>query len=129
MTPEMYNFHQVITELQIAEDNMLDNHKQTNEQLHIMTEKAERLLRTADDVTYDQEGKFLIHLGLHNNIPLSSVMQFVYLPPSVTCASHPSLQLYSDSCFLYTLQMQFYLNNCINKLYSSLLQVVGRTFG
>lgn len=60
MSPEMYNFHQVITELQIAEDNMLDNHKQTNEQLHIITEKAERLLRTADDVTYDQEGAFFI---------------------------------------------------------------------
>ncbi|KAF2882296.1 hypothetical protein ILUMI_23861 [Ignelater luminosus] len=56
MTPEMLNFHQMISELQIAEDNMLDNHKQTIEHLVGVMEKAERLLRMTDDVTYDQEG-------------------------------------------------------------------------
>lgn len=58
MTPELFNFHQVITELQVAEDNMLDNHKQTTEQLLQIGEQAEQLLRTTDEVTYDQEGKF-----------------------------------------------------------------------
>lgn len=57
MTPELLNFHQVITELQVAEDNMLDNHKQTTEQLFILSQKAEQLLRTADEVTYDQDSK------------------------------------------------------------------------
>lgn len=56
MTPELFNFHQVITELQVAEDNMLDNHKQTTEQLFLMSQKAEQVLRTTDEVTYDQEG-------------------------------------------------------------------------
>lgn len=56
MTPELFNFHQVITELQVAEDNMLDNHKQTTEQMFLISQKAEQVLRTADEVTYDQEG-------------------------------------------------------------------------
>ncbi|GJQ80353.1 hypothetical protein Trydic_g262 [Trypoxylus dichotomus] len=55
MTPELLNFHQVISELQAAEDNMLDNHKQTIDQLHATAHRAERILRMADDVTYDQE--------------------------------------------------------------------------
>lgn len=55
MTPEMLNFHQVVSELQAAEDTMLDNHKQTAEALYSAAEKAEYLLKTADDVTYDQE--------------------------------------------------------------------------
>ncbi|KAJ8943973.1 hypothetical protein NQ318_013554 [Aromia moschata] len=40
MTPEMLNFHQVISELQVAEDNMLDNHKQTIEDLYAAYQKA-----------------------------------------------------------------------------------------
>lgn len=52
----MLNFHQLVSELQVAEDNMLDNHKQTIEQLYAAAEKAERILRTTDDVTYDQDG-------------------------------------------------------------------------
>uniref|UniRef100_V5GB67 Kinesin-like protein n=4 Tax=Anoplophora glabripennis TaxID=217634 RepID=V5GB67_ANOGL len=55
MTPEMLNFHQVISELQVAEDNMLDNHKQTIEDLYSAYQKAVELLRMTDDVTYDQE--------------------------------------------------------------------------
>lgn len=57
MTPEMLNFHQVISELQVAEDNMLDNHKQTTEDLYSAYQKAIELLRMTDDVTYDQESK------------------------------------------------------------------------
>lgn len=58
MSPEMLNFHQVISELEIAEENMLDNHKQTIEVLLATYEKAARLLQTAEEVTYDQEGGF-----------------------------------------------------------------------
>lgn len=56
MTPEMLNFHQVISELEVAEENMLDNHKQTTDELLATYEKALRLLRMTDEVTYDQEG-------------------------------------------------------------------------
>lgn len=61
MTPELLNFHQVISELQAAEDNMLDNHKQTIDQLRVTVHQAERLLRMTDDVTYDQEGIVCIY--------------------------------------------------------------------
>ncbi|XP_022901235.1 kinesin-like protein Klp10A isoform X3 [Onthophagus taurus] len=56
MSVEMLNFHQVISELQTAEDSMLDNHKQTIEHLHASLQRAKKLLRMTDDVTYDQEG-------------------------------------------------------------------------
>ncbi|KAJ8918747.1 hypothetical protein NQ315_015067 [Exocentrus adspersus] len=55
LTPELLNFHQVISELEVAEDNMLDNHKQTTEDLFAAYQKAVELLRMTDDVTYDQE--------------------------------------------------------------------------
>lgn len=56
MSPEMLNFHQVISDLQMTEDVMLDNHKQTAEELMTDAEKAFKLLRMADDVAYDTEG-------------------------------------------------------------------------
>ncbi|XP_063929493.1 kinesin-like protein Klp10A isoform X2 [Zophobas morio] len=56
MTQEMLNFHQVISELEIGEENMLDNHKQTIEELLATYEKAVALFRMTDEVTYDQEG-------------------------------------------------------------------------
>ncbi|XP_050313741.1 kinesin-like protein Klp10A isoform X1 [Anthonomus grandis grandis] len=55
MTPEMLNFHQVISELQVAEDNMLDNHKQTIENMQVAYHKAVELLQTTEAVDYDQE--------------------------------------------------------------------------
>ncbi|CAG9759905.1 unnamed protein product [Ceutorhynchus assimilis] len=55
MTPEMLNFHQVISELEIAEDNMLDNHKQTIEAMQIAYHKSVEMLQTTEEVGYDQE--------------------------------------------------------------------------
>lgn len=60
MSPELLNFHQVISELQLAEDVMLDNHKQTAEELMADAEKALKLLRVADDVAYDSEGILIL---------------------------------------------------------------------
>lgn len=62
MSPELLNLHQVISEMQVAEDVMLDNHKQTAEELVAIAEKANKILRSADSVTYDQEGNFLLVL-------------------------------------------------------------------
>lgn len=71
MTPEMFNFHQMISELQISEDNMLDNHKQTIENTVAAIKKGEDLLRMADSVAYDQEGKNHIHVyNLFNKFDL-----------------------------------------------------------
>ncbi|KAL3289379.1 hypothetical protein HHI36_022811 [Cryptolaemus montrouzieri] len=55
MTPELLDFHQVISDLQIAEDNMLDNHKQTTDELVMAVEKAKQLLKMTEEVAYDQE--------------------------------------------------------------------------
>ncbi|KAF5294725.1 hypothetical protein FQA39_LY00209 [Lamprigera yunnana] len=55
MTPEMLNFHQMVSELQVAEDNMLDNHKQLLENLMSVVEKGDNYLKMADDVAFDQE--------------------------------------------------------------------------
>lgn len=63
MTPEMLNFHQVISELQVAEDNMLDNHKQTIEAMQIVYHKSVELLQTTEEVDYDQEGNNLWFYG------------------------------------------------------------------
>lgn len=62
MTPELLNFHQVISELQAAEDIMLDSHKQFSDQMHATVNQVDRLLRITDDVTYDQEGIYLLYL-------------------------------------------------------------------
>lgn len=63
MTPELFNFHQVISELQADEENMLDIHKHTIEQMFLMSQKADQLLHTAEEVTYDQEGKINCRIG------------------------------------------------------------------
>ncbi|XP_019765365.1 kinesin-like protein Klp10A isoform X2 [Dendroctonus ponderosae] len=55
MTPEMLNFHQVISELQAAEDNMLENHKATIEAIQIAYHRSVELLQTTEEVDYDQE--------------------------------------------------------------------------
>uniref|UniRef100_A0A1Y1MUK5 Kinesin-like protein n=1 Tax=Photinus pyralis TaxID=7054 RepID=A0A1Y1MUK5_PHOPY len=56
MSPEMLNFHQMISEIQIAEDTMLDVHKQTLENfLPVIIEKGNKYLKMADDVAFDQE--------------------------------------------------------------------------
>nr|XP_023020702.1 kinesin-like protein Klp10A [Leptinotarsa decemlineata] len=55
MTPEMLNLHQFISELEVAEENMLDNHKQTIEEMQGAHQKAVELLRMAETVAYDQE--------------------------------------------------------------------------
>lgn len=56
MSPELLNLHQVISELQIAEEIMLDNCKQAAVDLKSFSEKANKILKNAERVTYDQEG-------------------------------------------------------------------------
>ncbi|CAG9863478.1 unnamed protein product [Phyllotreta striolata] len=55
MTPEMLNLHKFISELEIAEENMLDNQKETIDEMQRSLAKAIELRRTADTVAYDQE--------------------------------------------------------------------------
>lgn len=61
MTPEMLNLHQFISELETAEENMLENHRQYIDQLIDAYNRAQELRRNADTVAYDQEGKFILH--------------------------------------------------------------------
>ncbi|XP_057659456.1 kinesin-like protein Klp10A [Diorhabda carinulata] len=55
MTPEMLDLHQFISELEIAEEQMLENHKQVIDGLQVALVKATELRRMADTVAYDQE--------------------------------------------------------------------------
>lgn len=59
MSAELLNLHQVINELQNAEDVMLENHKQVSEELQTAAKKADRLLRVTDKVSYDAERKWI----------------------------------------------------------------------
>lgn len=63
MTPEMLNFHQVISDLQLAEENMVESHKLIVDQMYSTAEKAERILQMTDKVTYDQEGNYYITIS------------------------------------------------------------------
>lgn len=58
MSEELFNLHQVISELQIAEDVMLDNHKQSQEGLMRIAQQLGELLMITDNVAYDQEGNW-----------------------------------------------------------------------
>lgn len=60
MTPEMLNLHQFISELETAEENMLENHRQYMDQLLDAYNRAQELLRNSDTVAYDQEGKVML---------------------------------------------------------------------
>lgn len=55
MTPELLDFHQVISDLQIAEDNMLDNQKQLFDSITTDVDKLSQILKMTEEVAYDQE--------------------------------------------------------------------------
>ncbi|XP_031336179.1 kinesin-like protein KIF2A [Photinus pyralis] len=56
MTPEMLKFHQMISEINIAEDTMLDVHKQTLDNfLPVIIEQGSKYLKMAEEVEFDQE--------------------------------------------------------------------------
>lgn len=55
MTPEMLNFHQVLSELQQSEEQVLDQHRALIQQLKEATTLSERILKPTEDVTYDHE--------------------------------------------------------------------------
>lgn len=55
MTLEMMNFHQVLSDLQQSEEQVLDQHRATIQQLKEAATLAERILKPTEDVTYDHE--------------------------------------------------------------------------
>lgn len=55
MSAEMYTFHEAITELQRAEDEVLDNHKGVSDYLQHVLERCNQLLAITRDVDYDQD--------------------------------------------------------------------------
>lgn len=57
MSQELLNFHQVVSEIQIAEDNLLEHHRTVADELLEGYNQMTRLHSLADHVTYDQEGK------------------------------------------------------------------------
>lgn len=58
MSAEMYTFHEVIDELQRAEEEVLDNHKAVSDYLQLAVDRSKQLLSITRDVDYDQDGQF-----------------------------------------------------------------------
>ncbi|KAK5642302.1 hypothetical protein RI129_008469 [Pyrocoelia pectoralis] len=55
ISEDLANFHQVVSELQIAEDKMVKNHQDLITQLNTVTKKGQSLLKMSNIVDYDQE--------------------------------------------------------------------------
>ncbi|XP_032529299.1 kinesin-like protein Klp10A isoform X5 [Danaus plexippus] len=55
MSAEMYTFHEVIDELQRAEEEVLDNHKAISDYLQHALQRCNALLALTRDVDYDQD--------------------------------------------------------------------------
>lgn len=57
MSAEMYTFHEAISELQRAEEEVLDNHKGVCDYMQHVLLRGNQLLALTRDVDYDQDGK------------------------------------------------------------------------
>ncbi|XP_063375433.1 kinesin-like protein Klp10A isoform X3 [Cydia amplana] len=55
MSAEMYNFHEAISELQRAEDEVLDNHKAISDYMQHAQQRCMQLLQLTRAVDYDQD--------------------------------------------------------------------------
>lgn len=77
MSPELLNLHQAISELQIAEDIMLDNYKQTFADFASFADKGNKILESADSVTYDQEGKMVFSIYIFILLLSESLYSYV----------------------------------------------------
>ncbi|GBO98888.1 Kinesin-like protein Klp10A [Eumeta japonica] len=56
MSAEMYTFHEAISELQRAEEEVLDNHKAISDYMQHAIGRCNQLLNLTRDVDYDQDG-------------------------------------------------------------------------
>lgn len=64
MPDDLLNFHQAVSDLQAFEEDMIDNHKTVNEFLTVALHHASQLYSTANNVEYDQDGKYFSILSL-----------------------------------------------------------------
>ncbi|KAF5294930.1 hypothetical protein FQR65_LT10642 [Abscondita terminalis] len=55
MSEDMINFHHIVSELQLVEDKMVENHKSVVKQMSTVYEKARSLLQMADVVDFNQD--------------------------------------------------------------------------
>ncbi|KAI8438979.1 hypothetical protein MSG28_011283 [Choristoneura fumiferana] len=55
MSAEMYNFHEAISEMQRAEEEVLDNHKAICDYMQHAQQRTAQLLQLTRDVDYDQD--------------------------------------------------------------------------
>lgn len=58
MSADMYTFHEAVSALQMAEEEVLDNHKALSEYMAHGQERSIQLLNMTCDVDYDQDGKY-----------------------------------------------------------------------
>jgi len=62
MSADLYTFHEAISALQLAEDEVLDNHKAVVDYMKHCQVRSEQLLEMTRDVDYDQDGNLLCML-------------------------------------------------------------------
>lgn len=55
ISEDMIHFHHIVSELQLGEDKMVENHKNLVKQLITVTEKAKNLTKMAEAVDFNQE--------------------------------------------------------------------------
>lgn len=60
LSADLYNFHEVVSQLQQQEDEVLDLHKDAIDLQRKWLEEDIELLNSTREVDYDQEGKFLL---------------------------------------------------------------------
>lgn len=60
MSADLLTFHEAISELQQAEEEVLDNHKALLDYMNHGQTRSIQLLNMTRDVDYDQDGKFTL---------------------------------------------------------------------
>lgn len=61
LSPELYNFHEVVSQLQQQEDEVLDFHKDLLDLQERWMSKDLELLNSTREVDYDQDGEFICY--------------------------------------------------------------------
>lgn len=68
MPDDMLNFHKIMSDLQAAEEAMVENHKMVNEFCEQMLVKSKQLYNRANNVDYDQESESMVEIIIYGII-------------------------------------------------------------
>lgn len=63
MSADMYTFHEAVSALQMAEEEVLDNHKAVVDYMSHVQVRSMQLLNMTRDVDYDQDGLYFMFIN------------------------------------------------------------------